>query len=212
MKDFENFPNIKILNFFDINIDLEKYLSKAKLFSKKYRLQSFSALLNEDQIADVYMAYDNKGLYFIFDVKVPFTKAFFPEYQRGDSIEIFIDTRSLKTKGYITKFCHHFVFFAENIKKDKAKEVSRFRQDDMHTIADPKDLKVDSVIKQKSYILDIHIPSFCLTGYNPLEIDYLSFNYKINRYQMSAQNFCVSAIEHNIEKSPHLWARMHLKN
>lgn len=212
MKDFENFPNIKLLNFFDVGIELEKYLSKAKLLSKKYLLNSFSSLLNEEEFAKVYMAYDLKGLYFIFDIKTPFTKAFFPEYLRGDSIEIFIDTRSLKTKGYITKFCHHFVFFAEDIKSYKAREITRFRADDMHTLADPKDLKVESFIHPKSYMLDIFIPASSLTGFNPLEINYFSFTYKINRYQMPAQNFCLSSLEHNIEKSPHLWAKMNLKN
>ncbi|NGX41291.1 MAG: hypothetical protein KR126chlam4_01130 [Candidatus Anoxychlamydiales bacterium] len=211
MKELENFPSIKILNFFDIFVDLEKYKSKAKLLSKKYLLKSFSSLLNEEEFSKVYMSYDEKGLYFIFDVKVSFTKAFFPEYQRADSIEVFIDTRSLKTKGYITKFCHHFVFFAEDIKGYKAREITRFRQDDMHTLADPKDLKVDSIIKPKSYMVDIHIPNFCLTGYNIADINYLSFTYKINRYQMPAQNFCVSSNEHRIEKSPHLWAKMNLK-
>ncbi|HEU64332.1 MAG TPA: hypothetical protein ENH96_02950 [Chlamydiae bacterium] len=211
MKELENFPSIKILNFFDIFVDLEKYRSKAKFLSKKHLLKSFSSLLNEEEFSKVYMSYDEKGLYFIFDVKVSFTKAFFPEYQRADSIEVFIDTRSLKTKGYITKFCHHFVFFAEDIKGYKAREITRFRQDDMHTLADPKDLKVDSIIKPKSYLVDIHIPSFCLTGYNIADINYLSFTYKINRYQMPAQNFCVSSNEHRIEKSPHLWAKMNLK-
>ena len=211
MKELENFPNLKVLNFFDINLDVERYKSKAKFFSKKYLLKSFSPLLNEEEFAKVSMAFDEKGLYFIFDVKVPFTKAFFPEYQRADSIEIFIDTRSLKTKGYITKFCHHFVFFPEDIKGYKAREATRFRQDDMHTLSDPKDLKVDSIIKPKSYLLDIYIPSFCLTGYNPVDINYLSFTYKINRYQMPAQNFCVSSNEHAAEKSPHLWAKMNLK-
>ncbi len=211
MKIFENFPNIKILNFFDIAIDVEKYRSKAKFFSKKYLLRSFSSLLDEEQFAKVYMAYDKKGLYFIFDVKTTFTKAFFPDYRKGDSVEIFIDTRSLKTKGYITKFCHHFVFFPEDVKGYKAREITRFRAEDMHVIADPKDLKVDSIIKPKSYMLDIYIPDFCLTGFDLADIDHLSFTYKINRYQMPAQHFCVSSNEHQIEKSPHLWAKLNLK-
>lgn len=211
MKEFENFPNIKILNFFDLKIDCQKYVSKAKLFSKKYLLQSFSKILNEEEFAKVYMAFSENGLYFIFDIKTSFRKAFFPEIRRGDSIEIFIDTRDLKTKGYITKFCHHFVFFAEDIKGYKAKEMTRFRADDMHEICDPKDLKVLSIVKPKTYMLDIHIPSFCLIGYNPSDINYLSFTYRINRYQMPAQNFSLSSNEHVIEKSPHLWAKMHLK-
>ena len=156
------------------------------------------------------MAYSEKGLHFIFDVKTSFKKSFYPEIRRGDSIEVFIDTRALKTQGYLTKFCHHFVFFPENIQGFKAKEITRFKADDMHKLCSSSDLLVDAIIKPKIYILDIFIPEFCLTGYNPSQIHYLAFSYRINRSQMIAQNFCSSSDEHKIEKSPHLWTKMNL--
>jgi hypothetical protein len=208
---FEYFPNIKALNFFDLKIDLMKYASREKLFSKKYLLPSFSKLLDEKEFAKVYMAYSEKGLYFIFDIAYPFTKVYFPDYKRADSVEIFIDTRSLKTKGYITKFCHHFVFFAEDIKKHKAHEITKFKADDMHKLCLSEDLLVKSIIKPKSYLLDIFIPGFCLYGYNLQEIDTISFTYRINRYQMPSQDFGLSSREHVIETSAHLWPVLALK-
>ncbi len=203
---YENLPSLKVLNFFDLNVDCYKLSTKPKLLNKKYLIKSFCSLLDESEFAQVYMAWSESGLYFIFDVNLAFTKVS-SEFKKSDSIEIFIDTRSLKTKGYITKFCHHFVFFAQEIKGYKAVEITRFSTDDMHKLCDPKDLIVESIIKPKSYMLNIEIPSSCLVGFNPSEIKYLSLTYRINRFDSSSQHFSLSSIEHNIEKSPHLWAK-----
>lgn len=206
---FENLPSLNVLNFFNVKIDCHKLISREKLLNKKYLVKSFSYLFDEEDLVKVYMAWDEKGLYFIFDVSQPFTKASL-EFKKTDSVEIFIDTRSLKTKGYITKFCHHFVFFAQEADGRKGYEVSRFRADDMHKLCDPQDLIVEAVDKPKAYLLSIEIPAACLIGYNPLEINYFSFTYRVNRFEKSPLHFAVSSIEHNIEKSPHLWAKFNL--
>jgi hypothetical protein len=206
---YENFPDLKVLNFFDITINCYKLSTKIKLLNKKYLLNSFSYLLDEEEFAKVYMAWSEKGLFFIFDVKSAFIKTT-SDYKKSDNVEIFVDTRSLKTKGYITKFCHHFVFFPQEIKGLKGIEVTRFALDDMHKLCEPKTLFVESIIKPKSYMLTIEIPSFCLVGFNPLQINYLSFAYRINRYEKPPQNFSISPLEHKIEKSPHLWPKVNL--
>jgi hypothetical protein len=208
---YENLPSLKALNFFNLNIDCYKFLTKPKILNKKYLIKSFCLLLDEEEFAQVYMAWDEKGLYFIFNVNHPFTKASL-ELKKSDTIEIFIDTRSLKTKGYITKFCHHFIFFAQEVNGHKGMEITRFSGDDIHKLCDPKELIIESIIKPKSYMLNIEIPSICLVGFNPLEIDYLSFTYRINRFDDASQHFSLSSLEHSIEKSPHLWAKIILKN
>jgi hypothetical protein len=207
---FENLPNLKVLNFFNLDIDCLKLSSKVKLFNKKYFLKSFSSLLGQEEFAEVYIAWNEKGLYFIFDVKEPFTKVA-SEIKKSDSIEILVDTRCLKTKGYMTKFCHHFVFFPQEIKGYKGEEITRFTGDDIHKLCDPKNLIVESIIKPKSYMLNIEIPSNCLVGFNPKEIECFSFTYRINRSDKPPQDFIVSSLEHNIEKSPHLWAKFSFK-
>lgn len=207
---YENLPGLKVLNFFDLKIDCYKLLAKTKLLNKKYLLKSFCDLLNEEEFAKVYMGWSEKGLFFVFDVKTGFIKTS-ADFRKGDSIELLIDTRSLKTKGYITRFCHHFVFFPSDVKGQRKMEVTRFRFDDMHKLCDPENLELHSIVKPKSYMLNVEIPALCLVGFNPVEINYLSFTYRINRYEGSAQHFSVSSLEHNIEKSPHLWAKFHLK-
>lgn len=207
---YENLPNLNVLNFFNLNIDCFKFSTKPKLLNKKYLIKSFCSLLEEEEFAQCYMAWAEKGLYFIFDINHPFTKAT-SEFKKSDSVEIFIDTRSLKTKGYITKFCHHFVFFAEEVDSHKGMEVTRFSSDDMHKLCDSKDLIVESIIKSKSYLLNIEIPATCLVGFNPQEINQISLTYRVNRFEAPCQDFSISSKEHNIEKSPHLWAKFSFK-
>ncbi len=209
---FENISKINVLNFFDIKTDIEKYVSKIKLINNKNLLANTSKFLNEDEFAKVYMTWDMAGLYFHFDVKHPFTKSTYPEVKRGDSIEVFVDTRNLKTQGYLTKFCHHFVFMAEAVQKTKGKEITRFRSDDMHKICNFDVLEVDSKISKTGYLLDVFIPKEALFGYDPSNYKTIGFTYRINRYLEPAQHFSVSSLEHNIERSPHLWASMGLKN
>jgi len=203
----DNPIDIKVLNFFDITLDCFKVISKTNLLNKKYLLESFSSLLNEEEVAKVYMGWKEDGLYFIFDINQSFTNAF-SDYRKGDSVEIFIDTRSLNTKGYVTKFCHHFVFFAEEIDGYKAMEVTRFRMDDMHSLCESKDLIVDSIVKPNSCILNIEIPANCLFGFNTKEINQISFAYRINRFEANPTHFSISSFEHSIEKSPHLWPKI----
>jgi len=202
---FEKLSALKALNFFDLKIDCYKLASKTRLLNKKYLLKSFCSLLNEEEFAKVYMGWNEKGLFFLFDVKNIVSRVNL-NHRQSDSVEIFIDTRSLKTKGYITKFCHHFVFFPEVIDGIFGKEITQFRSDDTHPLCSSKDLIVDSMVKPRSYILNIEIPYFCLFAFNPKEVNYLSFTYRINRPNMPPQHFCISSIEHSIEKSPHLWA------
>ncbi len=50
---------------------------------------------------------DRDGINATVSVDKPFESAFFPEIQRGDSVEFFIDTRDSKASGFSTRFCHH---------------------------------------------------------------------------------------------------------
>ncbi|MBN2478826.1 MAG: hypothetical protein JXA94_01220 [Parachlamydiales bacterium] len=209
---FDNISSIKALNFLDLKISVNKITSLSMLINKNNLLPSFEKFLNQEKFADVYMAFSKDGIYFYFEVSHPFSKINFEEYRRGDSVEIFIDTRSLKTQGYITKFCHHFVFFPEEKKGHQAKEVTKFRIDDMHKIADPNDFIVSSKIKPQSYFIEAFLPNKVLFGFNLNERNNISFCYRINRYLQPAQTFNISLDEHIIEKSPHLWAEISLKD
>jgi hypothetical protein len=208
---FENLSALNLLNFFNTEMDIFEFENFSKLKNKKYKLQNFSKYLNQEDIVDSYIAFNKNGLYFHFDVDHPFTKSTYPEIKTGDSIELFIDTRNLKTKGYITKFCHHFVFFIEEIQNFKAKEITKFSANDMHKICDANLLKSSVTLKKNSYSIDITLPKECLYGFDIDNFSKIGFCYRVNRYLKNSLNFNVSNSEHNIERSFHLFPSLNLK-
>jgi len=67
-----------------------------------------------DRLLDFFkIAYEDK-LLFLFNVDQKFEQIDQLSPRKGDSIELFIDTRDSKKAGFITKFCHHFIFFPDD--------------------------------------------------------------------------------------------------
>ncbi len=189
------------IDFFTVQIDLQK---------KKRLLPDFSDLLSEDRFADVSMSWEQKGLSFEIEAKQPFAECFFPEFQKGDSIELFIDTRDLKTAGFITRFCHHFVILPKAMDGIIAQEITAFRTDDRHELCDGSAISVVSDFQKRGYSVNIFIPTECLHGYDPSSFERLGFTYRINRFGGDPQHFALSSDYFNIEKEPSLWSSMSL--
>ncbi len=209
MSLFDDAPSMSPSQFFAVSADC--MLVKGKLKKEKdYLLPSNSDLLGEDAFADVYAGWSPSKLIFYFDVGVPFQKIGEGDWSKGDSIELFLDTRDMKTKSTVSKFCHHFVFFPALSQNFYGREVTRFRSDDMHNLCHPEDLNVDPKIGKKSYTLLIEIPKDCLYGYDPLNFPRIGFTYQINRTGAAPQHFAVSSEEYAIEQSPSTWGTLNL--
>ena len=205
----EEFPFFLPLTFFEISFDV-KYFKKGKL-NKDYLLFSTSKYLDEEEFAKVYFGWNERGLYFFFEVEKVIEKVCYPDFRKGDSIELFIDTRNIKNYGYTTKFCHHFVIFPKKREGYHVKEITRFREEDMHRIANPLDFQVKVEESKKKYFLDLFIPSKCLYGYDTSKFDKLGFTYRINRTSKDPQHFSESSREYVIERQPALFATALLK-
>lgn len=195
------------IDFFQIQLDLRHAEGKKEL-SRKHALPDFSDLLYEDPFAKVSMGWSHKGLIFEIKVDKGFEDCFFPEYRKGDSVEIMIDTRDLKAAGFLTRFCHHFVFLPKEVDGVIAQEVTAFRTDDRHEHCDPEKLLVKGEFKSRSYTLDLFIPSECLHGYDQSSFERLGMTYRINRPKGDPQHFAVSSDYLAIESQPSLWSSM----
>jgi hypothetical protein len=205
----EEFPFFLPLTFFEVSFDVKYF--KGKKLNRDFLLLSTSKYLDEEEFAKVYFGWNDKGLYFLFEVEGIVEKICYPDFRKGDSIELFIDTRNVKTFGYTTKFCHHFLIFPKKHEGHYAKEITRFREEDMHKIANPKDFEVGVSEGKKRYLLDLFIPSKCLHGYDPSKFDKLGFTYRINRNLKDPQHFSVSSKEYVIEREPAFFATALLK-
>lgn len=190
--DFSLLP----MHFFDVSFPV-KY-AKNILPEEKYLLGNTEQYLDGEDFTSVYMAWNENGIFLDFKVQD------LPDSEKG-SIELFFDTRNLKTKGYITKYCHHFICFP--FEDAKTEEITKFREDDMHELKSPGDFESSVVFGKDYYLVKMFIPGKCLYGYDPSQFDKLGFTYKING-DGKTQFFSVSSKELSIEKMPFFWATL----
>ncbi len=210
MSLFEDVPGFSAVQFFGINSDCN-YVRGTLKPDKAFLLPSTSDLLAEEGFADVYAGWNVNHFSVYFSVRVPFQKGGEGDFRREDSIELFIDTRDLKTKGVVSKFCHHFIFFPVQVQNFYGREMTRFRNEDMHPLCHPEDLQVTPHLTETGYTLAIEIPAGCLHGYDPLSFSRIGFTYRINRTGGKAQHFSVSSEEYVIEQHPSTWGTLTLK-
>ncbi len=209
MSLFEDMPSLSPVQFFGLTADCQ-FLRGALKPEKGHLLPSTNDLLDEESFADVYCAWNFEKLCFYFAVHRPFQKVGEADFRKGDSIEIFIDTRDLKTKGVVTRFCHHFVLFPVETQHFLGREITRFRNEDTHRLCHPEDLQATADLDNDSYRLSIEIPAHCLHGYDPLSFSRIGFTYRINRFEAPPQHFAVSSQEYNIEQHPATWGTLKL--
>lgn len=214
-------PTISLspVNFFQISVDFSYIDPKKKSEGfcltaqnyQKYLLPNTSALCNQSYFADVAIGWNQEGIEAFVKIKQPFQQIQFPEISKGDSVELFIDTRDVKTSGYNTRFCHHFYFLPEAADGLNAGELTRFRTEDRHELCDPNELQARALLKDNNYFMNIFIPAHCLTGYDPDQFKRLGFTYRINRAKDDPQHFSVISEEYQLEQQPSLWSSAVLK-
>ncbi|OJU81766.1 MAG: hypothetical protein BGO10_07725 [Chlamydia sp. 32-24] len=182
----------------------------SKQTKKRYLLPDTSGLCGEQKFADVYIAWNQEGIELLLEVSQPLEKVIYPDFSKGDSFEVMVDTRDVKTSGYNTKFCHHFVFLPEPIEGKQGMEITRFRQEDSHELCSPDDLLVQANLASKKYSLSVFIPTHCLHGFDPQNFGFIGFTYRVNRFQDLPQHFSAVSKDYQIEQQPSLWASLKL--
>ncbi|MDF2576774.1 MAG: hypothetical protein K0S74_258 [Chlamydiales bacterium] len=203
----ETLPIVRPIHFFDIEVDCDYAPHTTTLLSTNYLLPQMGALLDQEDFGEVAMAWNEEGLFFQVNVSKSLEQVDYPEWKKGDSFEVMIDTRDIKTTSYNTRFCHHFIFLPEKVGDIHAFEKTHFRLEDSHPLCDPSLLDVRCKKGKGSYTLFIYIPQNCLHGYDPLQFKRLGLNYRLNRYRGDAQEFSTSSLDLNhVEQMPSTWA------
>src|SRR5438105_13206942 len=98
MSLFEDLPALSPVQFFGLTADC-LFMRGNLVPEKAYLLPTTSDLLNEEAFADVYSGWNFEKLCFYIAIHRPFQRIGEGDFRKGDSIELFIDTRDLKTKG-----------------------------------------------------------------------------------------------------------------
>ena len=205
----EEFVPLTPIHFFQLQGKLQQRVpGESGTLGKEFRLPNTSGFCREEPFAAVWMGWSQEGI--TCDVMIK-GKAFghgaYPNVQEGDSIELFIDTRDLKSAGFNTRFCHHFIFLPKEVDGCQAEERTHFRTEDRHDHCSPEDLVIHSLEKNR---FQIFIPNHCLFGYDPEQFDRIGMTYRINRWQGEPQHFAVSSSEYQIDQQPALWSSWRL--
>lgn len=205
---FEQLPALAPLDFFALEGELNyvKASPSLKEMRKKFLLPDMSPFLAEEKFAEVALAWSESGIYICIFVDRPFEEASYPRFNEGDAVELFFDTRDLKTAGFATRFCHRFVFLPQPVQGISAQEITHFRTEDTHPLCDPADLQITSEIGKKDYSMQIFIPAHALHGYDPASFEKIGFTYRIHRAKGAPQHFALSSQHFSIEQHPRLWA------
>lgn len=205
------------VSFFALGVDCRRLPAGAKEIDSypspafpKHALPETSFLCHEKAFAEVAMGWNEDGLAFHIKAKTAPIQSAFPSIENGDSAELMIDTRDLKSAGFNTRFCHHFFFLPQAIEGHVAGEVTHFRTEDTHPLCEASDLYVDTKVTGSGYVMKIFIPTKCLHGYDPRQFDRLGFTYRINRFSGPAQHFSVVTGEYPIDQQPSLWSSIKL--
>lgn len=204
----EELPALAPLEFFSIEAPLHhcKTPPSPKQMLKHFQLSDLSEWQAEERFATVALAWSDAGIFASVFVDKPFEEAFYPRFSEGDAIELFFDTRDLKTAGFATRFCHQFVFLPQAVQGISAQEISHFRTEDTHPLCDSADLQVTAEFSKKNYELHIFIPAHCLHGFDPTSFDRIGFTYRIHRFKGTPQHFALSSQHFSLEQHPRLWA------
>lgn len=179
--------------FFEVRGKIPK-ADKKKGF-KKGLLPNVTGLSGEGYLVDVALLWSPVGLYVELKCKL--------EIESGDLLDLFIDTRDVKSSNVITRFCHHFRF---DLSEKQGMEVTPFRGEDRHDLADASLFS----IKTERKGAEISLPKEILYGFDPIEFKRLGFSYRFQRKNGEKQHFNLSSDFFNLEKHPALWATMEL--
>ena len=207
-ENLETLPPLAPLEFFSIEGKLcfSKSPLSSKMMRRDFMLADTSEWLGEEHFADVAITWNHSGLFFNVFVNKPFEEACYPRFSEGDAIEFFIDTRDLKNAGFMTRFCHHFLFLPQSVQGVQAQELTHFRTEDTHLLCDAEDLQVKTEFAKKSYEMQIVIPSHCLHGYDPSSFERIGLTYRIHRFKGKPQHFSLRSQHFALEQHPRFWA------
>lgn len=210
MLENESF-SLNPIHFFAIACDCHALSKKDQIpLMATHELPSTDSITDEQRFAKIAMGWHAEGLALTIQVNRAATLSTFPEVSTGDSVELFLDTRDVKTSGFNTRFCHHFFFLPQAVEGVTKGEITHFRTEDSHPLCDPQSLECQTQLKKNGYEMKIFIPTQCLYGYDPKQFDRLGWSYRINRAEGLPQHFAVVSPDYQIEQQPSLWGSIKL--
>ncbi len=192
------------LHFFEVELEFD-------LGEKPILIEGNSEFLDEESFSEVRAAFSEGGISLEIKVLKSFEKAVFPDVEKGDGFELFVDTRGIRDALIVHKYCHHFVFLPKEVDGVIAAEVTRFKTNDKRELSKKESLKVTAQFSRSHYTMQAFIPDEALYGYDPKEYSTLRMAYIVHRGANHPNHFPKSNDELNVKDHPSLWAQVQLQ-
>jgi hypothetical protein len=146
-------------------------------WSDRYRLPDLGALDGRPGFGEVYMAWDEQGLYFALAVSGKKGVSGAPKRpHKGDALFLWIDTRDVRDAMRAGRFCHHFLAIPRPLMAWQA-PVPRARE--QAPVCKPSELVVASRVGREGYELELALPAAVLSGYDPAECSRLGLTFQV---------------------------------
>jgi len=180
-------------------------------WSDRYRLPALSGIDGDRDWADVYVGWDEDGLYVACRVadKIRPLRCDPKRFWKGDNLRVMADMRDTRTIHRASRFCQHFYFLPVGGGRDGREPVAASAQVNRATqhapLVAPGRMPVAARVTPTGYTLAAHIPADCLSGFDPVD------NPRIGLYTMledadHGQQFLTVGDDMPWWVDPSLWA------
>jgi hypothetical protein len=182
----------------------------------RYRLPGFGELDGKHDFADVRCAWNPDGLALNVRVAGKRQSLWCRATQPGasDGLRIWIDTRDTHTIHRAGRYCHQFFFLpcgdGPELRDPVARSIPINRAKENPRLVTPSDLAVRSQLTGDGYLLQAHVPSAALTGFDPVEYPRLGFFYAVVDRELGWQTFGAGT-EFPFAEDPSLWGTLELE-
>lgn len=153
-------------------------------WDESFRIPDLMSLEGQSSFADLFMGWNDDGLYFALEVSGKKSYKVDPKnYWQADCLELWIDTRDMKDLHRANRFCHHFFFLPGGRGRDGKSPIGR--QTTIEKAREqappcPEDsIRVALKRLKSSYRMEIALPATGLNGFQPREFEHLGFNYTL---------------------------------
>ncbi len=180
-------------------------------WGEQFRVPDLMAIDGRVAFADVYAAWNERGLYFFANFrKAAAARVDGRRPLEGDGLQIWVDTRDVRNAHRASRYCHHFYFLPGKDKRKSRGGQVRIRHARAHAkLCEPEELPSACRVHGIGYGMEVHLPAEKLTGFDPEEIRRLGFTYVLKDQKLGRQYWTADE-PLPVSYDPSLWGTIEL--
>lgn len=179
------------------------------------RIDNFAAMDDQDNFADVRLAWNELGIGMQVEVKgKDRLSESAAQANASDGVTFWLDTRDARTSHRASRYCHQFHFHPTGGGPDHDEpsftqtKINRAAQD--APLCAPNSVPYRFSTRKSGYVLEAFLPVAVLQGFDPEQYPRLGFYYAIRDAELGDQFLSVGS-EFPYWEDPSLWSVLELK-